>query len=441
MGKMVKVFVIVSLTLVLLVSGCDKKETVYQSTQSMTLDNSNIVYEYVQSYENDREVNNLRKHIWQGLLLYVNSEIGIYEVDVYNYSTGITILQTIEHNYRTGKNTVLREERIKIIERDPNDYWHKRSIVFDDDTILYAHYDELRNQFIERLDINSREQETIKTVYNYNNNIYDLKKIDDDNIVVMYIDDLEIERKYSFEIININTKESKMLYETVAYSKGTGQEDTKVIGGDSINSFCIDNGEIVLLNRHYENDTITENKIIIVDTDGNIVNEYLIEIDDSKWDEMLEIFDNDEYRKKYLKNLIGVSKVNDYVSVKTVSGRVTVVYKIIDDKLVQLEMPSSFYNGVGVDEISQMKLDKRYYLWLEQKEEEEKAQGIIVLDTMTGEVHRVGVNCEGKLEGYAIDKAYVDYDNKIFIGLSCFLEDETGEKKMEVIVDVNELGV
>lgn len=421
--------------------GNDKiKEIKYQSTESKVLDGSNVVYEYVSEYPKNRVGELYDKHtdkyITQSLELYVNDEISIYEVKDYTYSEGIVLSQIVEHNYYTGEDTVLEERYIDDMDKMLFGFLYT-PIVFDDDTIIYSYDDKLEQCFIKSININSKEQETIKIVDDYNY-VGSIKKLDDDNIVVMYAIDLNPDWKSMVEIINVNTKESKVLYETMLYETEEIGEEYKILSNGCVAySFCIDNGEIVILNTYKENNSVVGNTITIVDRDGNIVNEYDVDVDITDWSEI-----GKECYSAHINDVENVNKINDYVSVQVpMSNMATVnlMYKIVGDKLVQLKMPSDFYDRFEMDEISQMNLDKRYFVWTDRKYYDEQKQDVIVFDTENGKLHKIEVDFEGALEDYSIYGVTIGYDDKMLI--QCTNDIDGLLEKKEIIVDINELGL
>lgn len=424
--------------------GCTNtnKEITYQPTQSKVLNDSDVVYQYMTRYEeydyNYYEIygDKYNKFITRDLELFFSEEIGIYET--VDYIRGIDNKKMIEHNYNTGEEIVLNEiaeAREYVGCRTEYEYDYEQAIVFDDESIVHAYlrkeYREVEQVVIKILNMNSKEQEVLKIIEG-RQRISFLGKLDDENIVVMYSSGMN---RDTVEVINVNTKESKIVYQTFVWEDTLTEPYRTIKNGNLIRDIRIDNGEIILVNNYYENGVEIESKIVIVDRDGNIVNEYYASVDDEQLGQPSKTFEVDN--KQFYK-IWEIAKINDYVSVMIESGA-TLMYKIVGDKLVQVKMPYKFYENYNMREVSQMKLDKRYFVWLDSYDHN-KMQNLTVFDTKKEKLYKWELIQEGDLGRYDISFANIDYNNKMNIVMT----DELGKvwedwESVEVIVDMNEL--
>lgn len=382
----------------------------YTVLDPVVLNDDDVVFEYIHENTGENKISEQEydKHIIN-YQLYFSENIGIYEMDTYTYTTEIMENIIYKVNYDNGVKMELARNSVQGEENQSITITNIVSI--DNDKIVYSYYDEdTYSNIIVLTDLDLNNQEILFNKVT-SNSILDVRAIDEGNIVVFYIIDEGENWVYSYDIIDTKTKNIKNIYQTT-------YNNTTETGNVSPN-LSVNDEEIIIFTTFYDKGKTVIRKVIVIDTNYNNKKEYEVNIDNSG---LIEINDSYEMDNEQDYRVSAIEKVGDYIALSSVGARTIKLFKIIDEKLVELYLPNEFYEWSEVQMLINSKIDSKYIIFKYGNKapniEPYKPRGMIFFDTETEKLYKVDIVVEGKYQESTIGRIRLDNYENILINLT-----------------------
>jgi len=256
----------------------------------------------------------------------------------------------------------------------------------------------------------SNQENTLLTQWDDFYYVSGLQKLDNDTFIMYRPTDTETGYKDLIETVNIQNKEVKDFLIT-EYNR---EENV----GEDIDDFCIDGEKIYVCSTHYNNEDTPKHSICIYNSNGDMLKEYNLDLDNKVSEKVAEIY-----------------KYGDYILLR-MNPNFYYLFKESDDGLIKVDLPN---------EMKEHTRDTlKYYLVRDNLNSDvgkiyffDKRKNIIVFNIKTLSTRRFDLEFPDGCEEYDIYDMCIDDSGKVLISIDNNLGGAERMNKFIVLSDLD----